>query len=117
MELLGLCYEALRAVNPRLIYATVSGFGQTGPWGRRPAYDLIVQALGGLMSVTGQPGGPPTKAGTSIGDLTGGLFLLAGVTSALYHRARTGAGVKVEVSMLDGQIAILENAVSRYVLS
>jgi CoA:oxalate CoA-transferase len=78
---------------------------------------MIVQALGGLMSLTGQPGGPPTKAGTSVGDLTGGLFLLAGITSALYHRARTGAGMKVDVSMLDGQIAILENAVSRYVTS
>ena len=69
----GLGYEQLRAVNPRLIYAAVSGFGQTGPWATRPAYDLIVQALGGLMSVTGQPGGPPTKAGTSIGDITGGF--------------------------------------------
>src|SRR5207249_4963786 len=63
MERLGLGYEALRAVNPRLIYAAVSGFGQTGPWGRKPAYDLIVQALGGMMSVTGHPGQPPTKAG------------------------------------------------------
>ncbi len=117
LERLGLGYERLREENPRLIYAAVSGFGHSGPWSQRPAYDLIVQALGGLMSVTGQPGGPPTKAGTSVGDITGGLFLLAGVTSALYHRARTGAGVKVDVSMLDGQIAILENAVSRYVLT
>jgi CoA:oxalate CoA-transferase len=107
-------YERLREVNPRLIYAAVSGFGHSGPWSRKPAYDMIVQAQGGLMSVTGEPGGPPTKAGTSIGDITGGLFLLAGVTSALYHRARTGAGVKVDVSMLDGQIAILESAVMRY---
>jgi CoA:oxalate CoA-transferase len=115
LERLGLGYEQLRAENPRLIYAAVSGFGHTGPWSGRPAYDMIVQALGGLMSLTGQPGGPPTKAGTSVGDITGGLFLLAGITSALYHRARTGAGMKVDVSMLDGQIAILENAVSRYV--
>jgi CoA:oxalate CoA-transferase len=75
---------------------------------------MIVQALGGLMSVTGFPGGPPLKAGTSIGDITGGLFLLAGIASALYHRERTGKGLKVDVSMLDGQIAILESAVVRY---
>jgi CoA:oxalate CoA-transferase len=74
---------------------------------------MIVQALGGLMSVTGHPGGPPTKAGTSIGDITGGLFLTLGIASALYHRERTGAGLKVDVSMLDGQIAILESAVVR----
>ncbi|HJZ89546.1 MAG TPA: CoA transferase, partial [Gemmataceae bacterium] len=79
MERLGLGYESLRAVNRRLIYAAVSGFGQTGPCSRKPAYDLIVQALSGMMSVTGHPGGPPTKAGTSIGDITGGLFLLAGI--------------------------------------
>src|SRR5207248_1062332 len=80
----------------------------------KPAYDMIVQALGGLMSVTGQPGGPPMKAGTSVGDITGGLFTLAGIASSLYHREKTGHGMKVDVSMLDGQIAILESAVMRY---
>jgi CoA:oxalate CoA-transferase len=114
LERLGLGYESLRAVNPRLIYAAVSGFGQTGPWSRKPAYDLIVQALGGMMSVTGQPGGPPTKAGTSIGDITGGLFLLAGIAAALYHREKTGTGRLVDVAMLDGQLAILESAIMRY---
>jgi CoA:oxalate CoA-transferase len=114
LERLGLGYDDLRRVNPRLIYAAVSGFGNTGPFRARPAYDMIVQALGGLMSVTGQPGGPPTKAGTSVGDITGGLFTLAGISAALYHRERTGAGMKVDVSMLDGQIAILESAVVRY---
>jgi CoA:oxalate CoA-transferase len=114
MDRLGLGYESLRAVNPRLVYASVSGFGQTGPWSRKPAYDLIVQALGGMMSVTGQPGGPPTKAGTSVGDLTGGLFLLAGIAAALYHRERTGQGRLVDVAMLDGQLAILESAIMRY---
>src|SRR5919198_4379261 len=117
LDRLGLGYERLRAINPRLVYAAVSGFGQTGPWSRRPAYDMIVQALGGLMSVTGHPGGPPTKAGTSVGDLTGGLFALAGIAAALYHREKTGAGLKVDVSMLDGQIAILESAVMRYATS
>jgi CoA:oxalate CoA-transferase len=113
LDRLGLGFDTLRNINPRLLYASVSGFGQTGPWSHKPAYDLIVQALGGLMSVTGYPGGSPTKAGTSIGDITGGLFLLAGIASALYHRERTGAGMKVDVSMLDGQIAILESAVVR----
>jgi CoA:oxalate CoA-transferase len=115
LDRLELGYEHLRAINPRLIYAAVSGFGHTGPWSSKPAYDMIVQAQGGLMSVTGQPGSPPTKAGTSIGDITGGLFALAGINAALFHRERTGQGVKVDVSMLDGQIAILESAVLRYV--
>jgi CoA:oxalate CoA-transferase len=114
MERLGMGYERLRIENPMLIYAAVSGFGHSGPWSHRPAYDLIVQAMGGLMSITGQSGGIPTKAGTSIGDITGGLFTLAGIGAALYHRAKTGAGMKVDVSMLDGQIAILEHAVMRY---
>jgi len=113
LERLGLGFARLREANPRLIYASVSGFGHSGPWSPRPAYDLIVQALSGMMSVTGQPGQAPTKAGTSIGDLTGGLFLLAGIGAALYHREKTGTGLKVDVSMLDGQIAILESAVMR----
>jgi CoA:oxalate CoA-transferase len=114
MERLGFAYDELRQANPRLIYAAVSGFGQTGPWRHKPAYDLIVQALGGIMSVTGHPGNPPTKAGTSIGDITGGLFLLAGIAAALYHREKTGHGQQVDVAMLDGQVAILESAVMRY---
>jgi CoA:oxalate CoA-transferase len=117
LERLGVGYEQLQAVNRRLIYAAISGFGHTGPWRHKPAYDMIVQAAGGLMSVTGFPGGPPTKAGTSIGDLTGGLLALSGIGSALYHRERTGEGMKVDVSLLDGQIAILEHAIMRYVTS
>ena len=114
LDRLGLGYGRLREVNPRLIYAAVSGFGHTGPWGGRPAYDLIVQALSGMMSITGQPGGPPTRAGTSVADITGGLFTLAGVAAALYHRERSGAGMKVDVSMFDGQLAILESDIVRY---
>jgi CoA:oxalate CoA-transferase len=117
LERLGLGYDQLHELNERLIFASVSGFGQTGPWSHKPAYDVIVQALGGLMSVTGQPGAGPTKAGTSIGDITGGLFTLAGITSALYHREKRGRGMRVDVSMLDGQIAILESAILRYVTS
>src|SRR5262249_23528448 len=114
LERLGFGYDKLRAVNPRLIHAAVSGFGQTGPWSRRPAYDLIVQALSGMMSVTSQPGNPPTKAGTSIGDITGGLFLLSGIAAALFQRKKTGVGDVVDVAMLDGQIAIPESAVMRF---
>lgn len=117
MERLGLGYEELREENPRLIFASVSGFGQTGPWRHKPAYDLIVQALSGMMSVTGRPGDSPTKAGTSIADITGGLFLLAGIAAALYHREKTGAGRQVDVAMLDGQLAILESAIMRYAAS
>src|SRR5579872_2861081 len=107
LDRLGFGYEQLKIENPRLIYAATSGFGQTGPWSRKPAYDLIVQALSGVMSITGQPGGPPTKCGTSIGDITGGLFTALGIAGALYHRERTGQGMMIDVSMLDGQIAIL----------
>jgi CoA:oxalate CoA-transferase len=117
LERLGLGYDRLREENPGLVYASVSGFGHTGPWSHKPAYDLIVQALGGLMSLTGQPGGPPTKAGTSVGDITGGLFTVFGIATALYHREKTGRGMKVDVSMLDGQLAILESAVVRYALT
>jgi CoA:oxalate CoA-transferase len=117
LERLGLGYERLRAVNPRLVWASVSGFGQTGPWSHRPAYDLIVQALSGMMSITGHPGGPPTKVGTSVADITGGLFALAGIGSALYHREKTGRGLKIDVAMLDGQLAILESAVMRYAVT
>jgi CoA:oxalate CoA-transferase len=114
LDRLGLGYDSLRALHPGLIYAAVSGFGHTGPWSRKPAYDLIAQALSGMMSVTGHPGGPPTKAGTSIADLTAGLFALAGVAAALYHKSRTGQGMMVDVAMLDGQLAILESAVIRH---
>ncbi len=114
LDRLGLGYARLSEINPRLIFASLSGFGQTGPWRHKPAYDMIVQAQGGLMSMTGQADGPPTKAGTSIGDITGGMFTTLGIASALYHRERTGLGMHVDVSMLDGQIAILEAAIMRY---
>ena len=117
LERLGLGFEQLREENPRLIYTAVSGFGHTGPWSGKPAYDLIVQAVGGLMSLTGAPGGSPTKAGTSVGDITGGHFAVFGIAAALYHRERTGRGMMVDVSMLDGQVAILESAVVRYALT
>ncbi len=114
LEKLGLGYETLRDLNPRLIYAASSGFGRTGPYSRRPAYDAVVQAMGGLMSITGQAGGAPTRVGTSIGDITAGLFAVIGILSALQARERTGKGQVVDVAMLDCQVAILENALARY---
>jgi CoA:oxalate CoA-transferase len=117
LDRLGLGWDVLHAHNPRLVYAAVSGFGHTGPWSRRPAYDLVIQALSGLMSVTGLPGGPPLKTGTSIADITGGLFLLGGVGAALFDRQRTGMGRKVDVAMFDAQLAVLESAIMRYAVS
>jgi len=117
MARLGYGWETLHARHPRLIYAAASGFGQTGPDAGKAAYDIIVQALGGIMSVTGHPGGPPTRVGTSVGDITAGLFTVAGILAALHHRTRTGDGMLVDVAMLDGQIAILENAVARYAVT
>lgn len=114
MERLGLGYDLLKQINPRLIYAAASGFGHSGPYSQRPAYDAIVQAMGGIMSITGQPGGPPTRVGTSIGDITAGMFTAIGILTALVYREQTGAGQKVDVAMLDSQIAILENAIARF---
>jgi CoA:oxalate CoA-transferase len=111
---LGYGWEALHARHPRLIYAAISGFGQTGPRVSRPAYDIVVQALGGIMSLTGQPGSAPTRVGTSIGDIAAGLFAAVGIGSALHQRERTGEGSQIDVAMLDGQVAILENAIARH---
>ena len=86
MDKLGFGWDVLHARHPRLIYAAVSGFGRTGPYAARPAYDMVVQAMGGVMSITGEDGGPPTRVGTSIGDITAGLFLAIGINAALYHR-------------------------------
>jgi CoA:oxalate CoA-transferase len=110
----GYSWDVLKKKYPRLIYASASGFGQTGPLKSLPAYDMVVQGMGGLMSVTGQPDGKPTRVGTSIGDITAGLFTTIGINAALFDRAKTGKGTKIDVSMLDCQIAILENAIARY---
>jgi len=110
----GFGWEALHARWPRLVLASISGFGQTGPYASRPAFDMVVQAMGGVMSLTGWPGGPPTRVGTSIGDITAGLFGAIGVLAALQERERTGLGRHVDVAMLDSQVAILENAIARF---
>ncbi|TDQ80980.1 CoA:oxalate CoA-transferase [Dongia mobilis] len=114
MARLGFGQESLKLLYPQLIYAATSGFGQTGPYADRPAYDIIAQAMGGIMSLTGHEGSPPTRVGASIGDLGAGLFTALGIVSALHHRSRTGEGIAVDVAMLDSQLALLENAIARY---
>ena len=114
MEALGLGADDLLARNPRLIYASTSGFGQTGPLRDRPALDIIVQGMGGVMSITGYADGPPARPGTSIGDITAGLYTAVGILAALREREVSGRGQSLDISMLDCQIAILENAVARW---
>ena len=114
MEALGLSYDVLSQRNPRLIYAATSGFGQTGPDRLRPALDIIAQGMGGIMSITGEPGGPPVRPGTSLGDIAAGLFTAIGVLAGLHERERSGRGQMIDVAMLDCQISILENAFARY---
>jgi CoA:oxalate CoA-transferase len=114
MERMGLGYDVLRARNPRIIYSATSGFGQTGPDRERPALDIIVQGMGGIMSITGEPGGPPVRPGVSQGDITAGLFTAIGILGALHEREKSGEGQLLDVSMLDSQIALLENAFARY---
>jgi len=115
MEKLGYGWERLHADYPRLIFASASGFGQTGPYKDRAAYDMVVQAMGGIMSLTGHPGNAPTRVGTSVGDITAGLFTTIAINAALFQRHSTGIGAKIDVAMLDCQIAILENAIARHV--
>ncbi|MCC7273253.1 MAG: CoA transferase [Alphaproteobacteria bacterium] len=117
MEKLGYGWDVLHGRFPKLIYAAASGFGHTGPESKRAAYDMVVQGMGGIMSVTGHEGGPPTRIGTSIGDIGAGLYTTVGVLSALFHRAATGEGRKVDVAMFDCQLALLENAIMRYFVS
>ena len=114
MARLGIGWEALSARNPRLVMASISGFGQTGPYSDRPALDVIVQGMGGIMSITGEPGGRPVRPGSSIGDIAAGLYTAVGLVSALYERTASGLGQYIDISMLDCQVAVLENAIMRY---
>ena len=113
MEKLGLGYDELKKINPKLIYAATSGFGHTGPESSKPAYDMLVQAMGGMISITGWEDKPPTRVGMSIGDIGTALFTSIGINAALYQREKTGLGQKVDIAMLDCQIALLENALVR----
>lgn len=112
MDKLGYGWEVLHARHPRLIYGAVSGFGHTGPDALRPAYDMVVQARGGVMSITGEKDRDPVRVGASIGDIVAGMYLVQGVLAAVIDRAKTGKGRKIDVAMLDSQLAILEHAVA-----
>jgi len=114
MEKLGYGWETLHAKYPKLIYASASGFGHSGPNSKDPAYDMVMQGMGGIMSITGNEGQPPSRVGMSIGDIGAGLYTAVAVNAALVHRLKTGESTKVDIAMFDCQIALLENAVMRY---
>jgi CoA:oxalate CoA-transferase len=114
LERMGLGYETLKQINPRLVYVSVSGFGHSGPYSPRPAYDMIVQAMGGIISITGEKGGNPVRVGTSVGDIVAGMYGAYGALAALYDRKQTGLGQKVDIAMFDCQVAILENAIAKF---
>ena len=114
MEKLGLSYERVREHNPKIIYVAGSGFGQYGPYARKPAFDIIIQAMGGIMSITGEEGGPPVRPGASYGDIAAGLFLCTATLAALQERHISGEGQFVDISMLDCQVTVQENAFVRY---
>lgn len=114
MDRLGVGWEVLKAENPGLVYGAVSGFGQTGEHARRPAFDSLLQAAGGLISVTGPVGGAPVRVGVSIVDVTSGLYLLSGILTALLRRERTGEGGRVDASMMGATVNIMENPVARH---
>lgn len=104
---IGLGYDEVAKLNPKIIYASVTGYGHTGPWADRPGYDLAVQGQGGIMSLTGDPNGSPYKTGTSLADITAGIYATLGILLALQARNRTGKGQHVDVSLLDGQVSFL----------
>ena len=114
MEKLGLGYDVVKQRNPRIIYVSGSGFGQYGPYAQKPAFDIVIQAMGGVMSITGEPGGPPIRPGVSYGDIAAGLFLCIATLAALQERHASGKGQLVDIAMLDCQITVLENAFVRY---
>ncbi len=114
MDRLGLGYRALREVNPRLIYAALSGFGQTGPYSSMAAVDAVAQAMGGTMSLNGEKGGPPMRVGVSIGDMVGGLYLAVGILAALRARDINGEGQMLDVALMEAQMALCENAIVRH---
>ena len=114
MERLGLDYPRVCELNPRIIYASISGFGQTGPYRNKRAYDMVIQGYSGIMSITGEPGGPPVRVGVSISDLSAALFTALAIVSALYRREQTGRGQYIDIAMMDCTLALLENAIALY---
>ena len=114
MEKLGLGYDVLKEINPGIVYGSVSGFGHTGPLSKRAGYDIVGQAMGGLMSTSGWPGGPATRSGTPLGDVLGALNMTVGVLAALVNKQKTGLGEKVDVALVDSVAAAMENITMIY---
>ena len=117
MERLGLGYERVKKINSEIIYCSISGFGQDGPYRMLPGFDQVLQGMGGLMSITGEPGGPPIKVGVAIADIAGGMFAAYGIVAALYNREQTGKGQVVDISLLDSQVAWLTYRAGAYFAS
>jgi len=117
MKKFGVDYESVKKINPRLIYASISGFGQTGPDAMKPAYDILTQARGGVMSLTGYPDGDPMLVGVSFSDMIAGVFAVTAITTALYQREKTNEGQQIDISMLDCQVSLLESSMMRYQFS
>jgi len=117
----GLDYESIKAINPALIYCSITGFGQTGPYSSRPGYDFMIQGMGGLMSITGErddlPGGGPQKAGVAVADLMTGMYSTVGILAALHERSRSGLGQHLDMALLDCQVAMLANQNLNYLTS
>ena len=113
----GLDYQTLSAINPRLIYCSITGFGQDGPYADRPGYDFVAQAMGGMMSITGEADGPPIKTGVAVADLSTGLYATISILMALRHAEQTGQGQHIDCSLLDTQLAMLANQGSSYLVS
>lgn len=114
MNRLGFSYEAISRENPQVIYASVSGFGQTGPYAQKPAFDMIAQGMGGMVSITGEHGRPPVRVGFSVGDIGAALFSAVAILAALHEKEKSGKGQWVDVAMVDSQVALCENACARY---
>jgi len=114
MKRLGFDYETISALNPKIVYASISGFGSTGPFQEKGAYDMVIQGYGGVMSITGYPGGDPVRVGYSVADLAAGLYGAIAVTGALRVRDRLQKGQYLDISMFDCQVALMENAIARY---
>ena len=113
----GLDYESLKPVNPRLIYCSITGFGQDGPYAKRPGYDFIVQGMGGIMDLTGEPDGEPMKCGVAFADVFTGLYAVIGIQAALAHREQTGRGQHLDLALLDTQVGVLANQAMNYFVS
>ena len=114
MKKIGLDYDSVKKINPRILYVSISGFGQYGDYSQRPAYDLIAQSMGGTLSITGELGRHPVRVGYSIGDMGAALYATVAAMAALYERERTGMGQHIDVAMLDSQVALCENACARF---